>query len=425
MARSEEAILKRALKRQRSEGEQRQADRIDMYKQQEKKAKQDQEAKRLRTATPSYYGPTSTTTKPKKEHSMKITMPTSMTTKSPPTQSPSKNASNIDDFKDRRQDQRQDQRQQQPPPQQKQQQQHQQQRTGPPPQQQHQRLASPRNNLDNTATTNEEDPMKEAGAWICPKCSNSNFASRRYCNSKTCDEPRPFNADYDRKRNNNNNNNNIRRSSMPPRSSSRNTPSSTSRPTKVVRHDEATSKKLVWAEQADPKKLSKNQELRQRYLDCGGDGMTQEDIDRAKILLARDERKKSKRSKTTATKSSSTIETKSMDNNTPSSSLVDDAIDTDNKNEKEETKETTTSTELNREEADTSKQEDKKKEQRRERKKSNDSKSKRDQNAALRRLYLETNGRGMKPDQIERAKLLIARDERKKQKKTEQVSSKQ
>ena len=51
------------------------------------------------------------------------------------------------------------------------------------------------------------------------------------------------------------------------------------------------------------------------------------------------------------------------------------------------------------------------------RKKLSDAQSKRDQNKALRQLYLTTNGKGMKEDQIERAKLLIARDIKKKQKK--------
>ena len=38
----------------------------------------------------------------------------------------------------------------------------------------------------------DDDPMKEQGAWICTKCQNSNFASRKYCNSKTCDERSPY-----------------------------------------------------------------------------------------------------------------------------------------------------------------------------------------------------------------------------------------
>jgi hypothetical protein len=380
MARSEEAIIKRALKRERTEDEQRRADRTDMYKQQEKKAKQEQEAKRLRSTAPSYYGPTSTTIKLKKDNSKTTTI------KSTPTQQPSKKASNMD-FKDHRQ------RENQRP--------------------------APQKNLDGTTTTNDEDAMKEPGAWICPKCSNSNFASRRYCNSKTCDEPRPFDADYNMREKKNT----IEKSSIRHRSL-RNT-SSASRPTKVQRHDEETSKKLVWAEQADPTKLSKNQELRQRFLESGGEGMTQEDIDRAKILLARDERKKSKNNKTKRTsKASSAIETKSESNNTSSSSaLGDDANNSDSKKEPVEEKHIATNEELNQQEDNINNQENTK--QQREPKKSNDSKSKRDQNAALRRLYLETNGKGMKPDQIERAKLLITRDERKKQRKSEKMSSKQ
>ena len=46
-------------------------------------------------------------------------------------------------------------------------------------------------------------------------------------------------------------------------------------------------------------------------------------------------------------------------------------------------------------------------------KEKNSSQAKRDQNKALRKRYLETNGKGMKEDQIERAKLLIARDVKK------------
>mmetsp|Transcript_1639 Transcript_1639/g.3514 ORF Transcript_1639/g.3514 Transcript_1639/m.3514 type:complete len:234 (-) Transcript_1639:4-705(-) len=36
------------------------------------------------------------------------------------------------------------------------------------------------------------DPaLKEPGSWICPGCKNHNFASRHACHSKTCDEKRP------------------------------------------------------------------------------------------------------------------------------------------------------------------------------------------------------------------------------------------
>ena len=42
------------------------------------------------------------------------------------------------------------------------------------------------------APNNHEDPLKEPGAWKCPKCGNENFASRNWCNSRTCDEARPY-----------------------------------------------------------------------------------------------------------------------------------------------------------------------------------------------------------------------------------------
>ena len=76
-------------------------------------------------------------------------------------------------------------------------------------------------------------------------------------------------------------------------------PSSTPRMNKTQqsRHDKETSKKLVWDRQADTKTLSKNQEVRQRYKETSGDGMDAADVERAKLLIARDQRKQEKMKK--------------------------------------------------------------------------------------------------------------------------------
>ena len=54
-------------------------------------------------------------------------------------------------------------------------------------------------------------------------------------------------------------------------------------------------------------------------------------------------------------------------------------------------------------------------------KKKKEAQAKRDQNKALRQLYIDTGGNGMKMDQVDRAKLLIARDEKKRNKNEERA----
>ena len=111
------------------------------------------------------------------------------------------------------------------------------------------------------------DPLGEPGAWHCKGCGNKNFPSRSSCHSKTCDEKRPAGV------------------FVPPRYK---------RPTSS-RHDESTSKNQKWPKQADQSTLELNGALRKRYLETGGEGMKEEDVNRAKILIARDERKKDKK----------------------------------------------------------------------------------------------------------------------------------
>jgi hypothetical protein len=112
------------------------------------------------------------------------------------------------------------------------------------------------------------DPLAEPGAWYCQGCGNHNFASRNKCHSKTCPEKRPAGV------------------FVPPRFKKPNT-----------RHDESTSRKQVWAKQADGNTLEQNRLLREKFVETGGEGMEEEDVERAKILIARDERKKNKKKK--------------------------------------------------------------------------------------------------------------------------------
>jgi predicted RNA-binding Zn-ribbon protein involved in translation (DUF1610 family) len=123
-----------------------------------------------------------------------------------------------------------------------------------------------RNEINNS-NDSSINPLDEPGAWKCPGCGNHNFPSRHKCRSTTCDEKRPLGV------------------FVPPR---RIQP-------KPTRHDTVTSKKQSWGEQAGKDKILHNQELRQRYLEKGAEGMSEEDIVRAKQLIERDERKKMKK----------------------------------------------------------------------------------------------------------------------------------
>ena len=195
----------------------------------------------------------------------------------------------------------------------------------------------------------EKDPaLQEPGAWICVGCGNHNFASRHNCHSKMCDEKRPSGM------------------FVPPRFKTN------------TRHDPATSKLVHWtAPQANPQQVAQNQDLRKVYLETKGEGMTQEDIDRAVILIARDERKKLKKE------------------NARSFPRGSKKFKTESEPLKVEPKTDTS-------EAPAVKPHD-------------DEKHK---NRSLKKKYLTTSGKGMSEADVDRAKLLIARAERKKQKQT-------
>ena len=176
---------------------------------------------------------------------------------------------------------------------------------------------------------------------------------------------------------------------------------------KKPRHNEETSKKLIWARQADSEKISRNKDLRQRYQETAGEGMDAEDLERAKLLVARDQRKKDKKKKT----KSGPTETNAKVPLTSSNTTKEENNASSPKNEGVAAKEAAQQPATDA--PKTTK-----------RRKSSGDQAKRDQNNALRMLYLKTNGKGMKEDQIERAKLLIARDEKKRKRRAETEAEK-
>lgn len=161
------------------------------------------------------------------------------------------------------------------------------------------------------------------------------------------------------------------------------------------RHNEVTSRKLLWAPQGDPMRISRNHELRLQFHQTNGVGMDEDDIQRAKVLIARDERKKNKKKE--GIRTSDPVKDTDKGVNQASGGgqqkgdekVTPDWEDVPEKPEKEKTKKSTA-----------------------------EARSKRDRNYALRKLYLETGGIGMKDEQITRAKTLIDRAERKLERRT-------
>jgi hypothetical protein len=123
--------------------------------------------------------------------------------------------------------------------------------------------------------------------------------------------------------------------------------------------------------------------------------MEPEDVERAKILIARDERKSQKKGPQTQTKTSVT----------PVAAVEPTEATTEKVAAVEPTEAMTEKKKKQNDMTEKEKQNDKE-----------DSKSRKDKNKALRKRFKETGGEGMKPEKIERAKLLIERDERKRTK---------
>jgi hypothetical protein len=385
MARSKDAIKKRAEKRDRSIAEQRKADAQDMEKQIAKKLKKDYNpyapGERQVSAASSHSGP-----------------PRSNTSKSPrpSSQDPASEPRKVDEPK--RQDS-----------------------DGPLPNRQANKeaLAEPgakrQGNEEALTKPGEnrqandgplpnrqanEEALTEPGAWACKNCGNHNFASRKYCNSKTCTERRPR--------------------ELAPQSSSKPKP----------RHDAETSKKIEWGDNAPVEKINQNLELRKRYKETDGEGMSEDEVKRAKLLLERDERKKMRKEEIKATRKGTkkvVDTTKKEDISKSVDSTAEELKETDEKEDSptETAKETDTtdkeSDEAAKDPDEATKEPDEStlsKEELRARRKEQAKKLKKD-NKRLRMIYAKTGGEGMDEKVVEKVKILLERDERKKRKRAE------
>lgn len=247
----------------------------------------------------------------------------------------------------------------------------------------------------------QDNPMDEVGAWKCPGCGNENFASRHWCNSKTCDEQRPshipqperkpkiyqgFSSPYDKETKKDDvwicnacqYHNFVFRHVCNGPSCQEPRPSDivvTKEPKRNPRHDPETSKPLVWSKQADPATLSKNQLLRQRYMETGGEGMSEEEKERAKVLIERDERKRLKKLQQQKEEVAEESNEQAATTSTPPTDTLPSKAPP-----------------------------------------ILDSRAQMSKNKKLRQRFLETGGKGMSADDVTRAKLLLARDERKRNK---------
>lgn len=140
-----------------------------------------------------------------------------------------------------------------------------------------------------------------------------------------------------------------------------------------------------WGIQADATTIEANRRLREEYQKTGGKGMSQGDQERARILFARDERKQEKKRRQKQTKTTDAPpKTRITSTNGRNDMKVSKSAEKNDSNKSSPDKMS-----------------------------ANESKEARKRNKALRKRYRETNGEGMAKDEQERAKILIARDERK------------
>ena len=401
MARSKDALRKRAEKRDRSIGEQRKADAQDMEKQIAKKLKKDYNpyapAEQQVAAASSRSGPPRNTSKSPRRDAVPIRRPISQ---DPASEQPRPEAGNpprkVDEPKQQDTD-------------------------GPLPKRQDNEKASTdpgAKRQDNDGSLPAETVAKgnvetvpnqqgnavaltEPGAWSCKSCGNHNFASRKYCNSKTCTERRPR--------------------ELAPQSSFKPKP----------RHDAETSKWVEWGENAPVEKINQNLELRKRYKETDGEGMSEDEVKRAKLLLERDERKKvrkveikaaRKSSKTTASGTKQVVDTT---NEEGTSKSIDSSAEELKENDAKEDAPTETVNETNMTSAKEPDEAALSKTELRAQRKEQTKKLKKD-NKRLRMIYAKTGGEGMDEKVVEKVKILLERDERKKRKRAEkEVSEKE
>eukprot|EP00977_Amphora_coffeiformis_P014648 scaffold4151_cov162-Amphora_coffeaeformis.AAC.10 len=223
-------------------------------------------------------------------------------------------------------------------------------------------------------TIPKDDRLQEPGAWECPTCGNHNFASRRSCHSVTCRQERPSSVP----------------APSPHKKQKRN-----HRPSSDGATDTTTS---TWnIPVADASTLATNQALRQRYIETNGEGMTEEEQERAKILVARDERKRQKKLQQQKKKRDKEDASPVL---SPKSVVPKQSSQQKNKNHPSSPTNT-----------------------------KNNSKNKTPRNLekqALLQRYVDTGGTGMSTEEQDRAKILVARQERRAQRRQqEQLSKKQ
>lgn len=206
------------------------------------------------------------------------------------------------------------------------------------------------------------DPSShEPGAWKCPGCKNFDFASRDSCRSKTCKEKRPLGIFVSPSRRTTVGD---RRQQSSPRPQKKDLAETTQAP--------------KWAAQASPDQIAANQKLRARFLAAGDPELTAEEMERAKILVARDERKAQKKAATSKEGDSTT-----NFGTSPAVSSATGTIPT-----------------------------------------SSDTKLQAKRNKALRKRYAKTGGVGMSAADVERYNQLKERDERKRKEREERNACK-
>ena len=135
------------------------------------------------------------------------------------------------------------------------------------------------------------DPLKEDGSWICSACNNHNFASRRICNSKTCNQPRPG-GNYGVKQTKNKHYKVLSKGGFNILVANRKNNSSDGE----GNASRVLIPKLKWPLQAGPERILYNQNLRERFKQ-DRTSLNDVELERALILIKRDERKKEKRLK--------------------------------------------------------------------------------------------------------------------------------
>jgi hypothetical protein len=271
----------------------------------------------------------------------------------------------------------------------------------------------------------QKEILLEPGAWMCRSCGNHNFASRKYCNSKTCDERRPYGISQPPSAEG--------RGGRPARRDFKGTTAAapkSSSSSKRKRHDPETSKSLEWAPNASQGAIEKNLELRRRYQESNeGEGMSAEDIERAKLLLGRDARKrqKKKEQQEQKQKKGATTTTTENENNVPKENPSSGGADSDKSGS--ESKETTTISETtgsggkgddtdNNKNINTNTVDDDDDADTKKAKLKEAAKKLHKENKKLRKKFQKTKGGvGMSEQEVERAKILVERDARKKQRK--------